>query len=757
MNIVIPLCGYGKRFKNFTSIPKPLIKVFNKEIIKYTLDCIGRERKIYLIYPKHLSFCKVLKKYKNITHIVTEDYTIGPVETIQIAIQHIDNFNPCLIMDGDGFYNINIFKNLANIGKNSVVFYKNNYKSNDELYSNIIIDDTKTILDIDEKKNISCNINTGAYYFESKKLLENYCQKILNDCKKKSIEPYTSYLIKEMINDGHLFKGFEINQHEFVSLGTPEQIMEYKNYFKQNFLFDLDGTIVKTDKLYFQIWKQILQLYGKNLDYEIYNEYIFGKDDNQVCKNLLNVVDEEEKLKISKQKDEMFLQNINQIKQVENSINFIKFLKKRGAHVCIVSNCNSFVAKEILKHFHLNVPLIIGNECTRPKPFPDPYEKALENRKNFKTVIFEDSTTGLNSAKAVSPDCIVGISTHLSKEELENSGANVVISKFSNYIFKFQYNNITNIQDNVSTILGKSIKIQPLKLKGGFIADVYKGDDVIFKMNNNEKNIFTNIVEYLELYKREKYFYTKMYKDISCIINVPKYYGIVEKSFCKGLILENLYMRKFSIHQEPTLERCNNIIDEISKLHLSYWNKDLYIKEKFPVIADNKNINNFIKKFMVENIDKFLKKWQHMTTIKVVEKCKTAIINIDNLTSSNNTTICHGDVKMANIFFDKDIPYFIDWQYVKQGKGVEDLVFFLIESFDLDQIKQFKEYLVSRYFNNVKHVYSRNDFDKDYEAAIWFYPFFVAIWFGTLKCENLLDTAFPETYITRFFNFVHSF
>jgi NDP-sugar pyrophosphorylase family protein len=40
MNIIIPLGGLGTRFKKDYNVPKPLIYVFNKNIISYVIDKI---------------------------------------------------------------------------------------------------------------------------------------------------------------------------------------------------------------------------------------------------------------------------------------------------------------------------------------------------------------------------------------------------------------------------------------------------------------------------------------------------------------------------------------------------------------------------------------------------------------------------------------------------------------------------------------------------------------------------------------------
>ena len=73
MNIIIPLGGKGERFlKEGFLNPKPLIRVFNKEIIFYVLDNLNirKEDCIFIIYKSELdtyNFSNIIKeKYLNI-------------------------------------------------------------------------------------------------------------------------------------------------------------------------------------------------------------------------------------------------------------------------------------------------------------------------------------------------------------------------------------------------------------------------------------------------------------------------------------------------------------------------------------------------------------------------------------------------------------------------------------------------------------------------------------------------------------------
>ena len=101
-------------------------------------------------------------------------------------------------------------------------------------------------------------------------------------------------------------------------------------------------------------------------------------------------------------------------------------------------------------------------------------------------------------------------------------------------------------------------------------------------------------------------------------------------------------------------------------------------------------------------------------------------------------------------------PYFIDWQYIILGKGVQDLVFFMIESFETDKMKIYKNLFKEYYYvklleNNIS--YSKEEYENDFKNASYYFPFFVAMWFGTISEDELIDKNFPVQFIKRLFNF----
>jgi len=95
MNIIIPLGGKGERFSKSGYVsPKPLIKIFEKCMIKYVIDNlnISSNDEVFIIYNSNLDRYNfesyILKNYSFIRLIKISD-TKGAVETLNLGIECI--------------------------------------------------------------------------------------------------------------------------------------------------------------------------------------------------------------------------------------------------------------------------------------------------------------------------------------------------------------------------------------------------------------------------------------------------------------------------------------------------------------------------------------------------------------------------------------------------------------------------------------------------------------------------------------------
>jgi HAD superfamily hydrolase (TIGR01549 family) len=182
-----------------------------------------------------------------------------------------------------------------------------------------------------------------------------------------------------MIRTGNLFNGYELQEKCVFSLGTPTAVKKYMDA-TYAFLFDLDGTLVITDDIYYNVWSEILIKYNIVLTPEIFKKFIQGNNDKYVLNTLLKNIDIS-LTDLSVIKDNLFIANMNKIKVIEGVYEFLKNVKSSGHKACIVTNCNKTVANAILKHVHIEEYIdfvISSNDCVYGKPNPEPYLRAIE-------------------------------------------------------------------------------------------------------------------------------------------------------------------------------------------------------------------------------------------------------------------------------------------------------------------------------------------------------------------------------------------
>lgn len=806
MDIVIPLGGTGERFRECGyKEPKPLITVFDKPMINYVLDCIMPnivipEDRVYILYHEQLdvynfsTYVKSLYPYVNLIQLPKKSR--GAAETVFMCMDKFltNHMRPCLLMDCDTFYTCDIINKAKQAKTNAVFYFREQTKNSSAIYSYDIFDNKNgRLTDICEKQKISNCANSGAYYFINPNELKDYCNRIIYKNKRFNNEFYTSCVIKEMVDDNIYWEGIELDTSTVKMIGTPKQLLEYMNQ-TYLFLFDLDGTLVQTDHIYYDVWLQILLEYNIELSKSMFETKIKGKNDATVFDALLPNITEETRTHLTQIKNTGFNDRIHEVTEINGAFAFIKSLKKRGHKVGIVTNCNRPTAESILYHFKQDRyvdKLVIANECKRAKPFPDPYKTAMEyfQISKTKTIIFEDSESGILSAQGVKPWKLFGILNP--NTNFESLGVTHVISDYSNItahdIIADSSNGILlpNLRAMIHSCLKKNMNINDVvvhdtKLKGGFIADIIRVDLVladlhtvpcVVKMCSHDVGPMGTMASILQLHEREVYFYDTIQKYVN--VKFPKCYGFVyDNNFdIFGIVLEDLnnehYELALDLNKEP-LSVSLKIIERMADLHAKFWNKDL--KRILPLLKknDDPQFNPMWPDFIRTNWNVFLQRWSHCLTTKQVMIGSTIVEKfsvVQSILSTGHLTMCHGDLKSANTFYKKQLdgnyePYFIDWQYVVHGKGVQDLAFFIIESFDAPMAKKYCDMFSIYYYSKLKELgiaYDKNEFDKDMLAAVCYFPFFVAIWFGTTDRRYLLDVNFPAIFILKYFAFLQHY
>merc|ERR1712224_1031990 len=90
-----------------------------------------------------------------------------------------------------------------------------------------------------------------------------------------------------------------------------------------------------------------------------------------------------------------------------------------AGELCIAEIKKNFKAGDIIED------LVIGAECTRAKPFGDPYIEGMKRlgKTPEECIVFEDSRSGIAAGKAAGVSAIVGIRSNLDDAKLRAHGA----------------------------------------------------------------------------------------------------------------------------------------------------------------------------------------------------------------------------------------------------------------------------------------------------------------------------------------------
>lgn len=182
-------------------------------------------------------------------------------------------------------------------------------------------------------------------------------------------------------------------------------------------IFDFNGTLFWDTDLHNQAWDIYLAQYNIRLSDKEKHEKLHGKNNTQLIRELIDANLTDEKIEKIAREKELIYQGIakkENLQLAEGVIPFFEFLAGRKIPFTIVTASDKLNVDFFWKHLNLHnwfeySKIIFANGKIKPKPFPDMYLKAMEllELKPSETIIFEDSETGLQSAKSAKPGKII--------------------------------------------------------------------------------------------------------------------------------------------------------------------------------------------------------------------------------------------------------------------------------------------------------------------------------------------------------------
>jgi HAD superfamily hydrolase (TIGR01509 family) len=200
-------------------------------------------------------------------------------------------------------------------------------------------------------------------------------------------------------------------------------------------LFDLDGTIAETDSLHLPTWVDALQPYGVEVDEEFYGDRISGRNTEEIVRELLPDLTDEQGRSIGDAKEASFRERVSELEPMPGLVDFIERGRKRGMWIALVTNAPEENVETILLALKLRDffdVVVLADEVEAVKPDPAPYRAALEKTgaPAGEALAFEDSVSGISSSVAAGIPT-VGIASSQEPKRLLGAGAFMTAQDFT--------------------------------------------------------------------------------------------------------------------------------------------------------------------------------------------------------------------------------------------------------------------------------------------------------------------------------------
>lgn len=195
--------------------------------------------------------------------------------------------------------------------------------------------------------------------------------------------------------------------------------------------WDNDGVLVDTEKLYFQACQSTFEKIGFDLTKELYIEYFLRRSEGtwHIAKEMGYSDDPIQELR--KERNELYSRLLAKKTEVMNGIieTLEYFYGKYKMGIVTSSRKDHFdiihQKSGLLKYFDF---VVTSDECTKTKPDPEPYLKAIHKSgiNKDECIVVEDSERGLKAATAAGFKCYI-IPTELTKD-FDFSGAEKILN-----------------------------------------------------------------------------------------------------------------------------------------------------------------------------------------------------------------------------------------------------------------------------------------------------------------------------------------
>ena len=199
-------------------------------------------------------------------------------------------------------------------------------------------------------------------------------------------------------------------------------------------LFDLDGTMLESDPIHMQVFSDMMAAHGHIVDEAFYLEHIHGRLNRDIFIEFLPHEPDPDAL--SEQKEAEFRRRLPRPYPATHGLfDVLDRAMAQGVKLAVVTNAMRLNAEAMLSAIDARSyfeTIVIGEECARGKPHPDPYLSAMDQLgvAAADCIVFEDSPSGVKSAVGAGA-VTIGLRSSLDDATLRRHGAHATIKNFT--------------------------------------------------------------------------------------------------------------------------------------------------------------------------------------------------------------------------------------------------------------------------------------------------------------------------------------
>lgn len=238
MNILFPIAGRGQRFKDYQqNTPKPLVKFEGKTLLEHSISTLNLDGQYIFVTRRYeTSFLNntieeiIYSLVPNSKIIVIDSVTEGMASTCLCAEKFINTDDELIVTNVDQYLCWDSTDFLKFVRKESVDACVSTYDHADiqlnkpSKYAFVKLNEHGYAEKFREKFAISEHAMNGIYYWKHGSDFVRSAKQMISDDVRINGEYYLSPSYNYLIQEGKCIRTYKMNETEFYSLGSPEEI-----------------------------------------------------------------------------------------------------------------------------------------------------------------------------------------------------------------------------------------------------------------------------------------------------------------------------------------------------------------------------------------------------------------------------------------------------------------------------------------------------------------------------------------------------